>query len=69
MASCGGLPNLFLPRSGFANIGKTYEPVRLIRSISSARKHKLEANATAGGIAPTTISGWPPQDFPVMFPT
>ncbi|KAL0363276.1 UNVERIFIED_CONTAM: Tricyclene synthase Oc15, chloroplastic [Sesamum calycinum] len=62
MASCGGLSNLFLPRPGFANIGKTYEPVHLILSISSARKHKRAVNATLGGVTPTTISGWPTQE-------
>ncbi|XP_011096134.1 tricyclene synthase Oc15, chloroplastic-like isoform X1 [Sesamum indicum] len=67
MASCGGLSNFFLPRPGFANIGKTYEPVRLILSISSTRKHKCDVNATVGGIAPTTISGCPPQDFQEKF--
>ncbi|KAK4399004.1 Tricyclene synthase Oc15, chloroplastic [Sesamum angolense] len=62
MASCGGLSNLFLPRPGFANIGKTYEPVRLILSISSARKHKRAVNATLGGVTPATISGLPTQE-------
>ncbi|KAK4439287.1 Tricyclene synthase Oc15, chloroplastic [Sesamum alatum] len=67
MASCRGLSNSFLPRPGFANIGKT-EPVRLV-PISSTRKQKRDTNASAGGVTPTTMSGWPRQDFPEKFTT
>ncbi|KAK4399005.1 Tricyclene synthase Oc15, chloroplastic [Sesamum angolense] len=70
MASRIGPSNFFLTFSGgFPNIGKP-EALR-VASTYSARKQKLNSNASAGGTTPTPESelSWPRQDldFPDKF--